>query len=322
MAREADFPQKVIEALAKRAGYRCSFPQCPNQTIGPSAEGPAKVASTGDAAHIVAASPGPGARRANNGLLSHEQLTAIENGIWMCAYHARAVDRDEITYSVAMLEKWRAIAEHKAFLRQQVGRDIDFGSRELSGILLAEESIELADLGEENRLVGEALLHCGVHEIWGDDLAKAVRDLAIEIIRNAFQHGSATHFSVSIEPKKIVMTDNGQVFRYDDVMLQERKSGGAVAMQRIVDQCSNRIVLSQTHNGQGNELTVALIHSFSDVPEVTECSYTPSREELYKLRLPIPSLPQCDGTVRSSVRMTSRLTICSLTASEWQAVNL
>jgi hypothetical protein len=294
MAREADFSLKVIEALAKRAGYRCSFPQCLNQTIGPSAEGPTKVSNTGDAAHIVAASSGAGARRANNGLLSNEKLTAIENGVWMCAYHARIVDRDEITYTIPMLEKWRAITEHKALLRQQLGRDIDFGLRELSGILLAEHKIELKTLGSENQEIGEALLHCGVHEIWGDSLAKAVRDLSIEMIRNAFQHGSAVRFSISIEPKRIVLKDDGVIFRYDEILIQERKSGGAAAIQRIMDQYSNRVVLSQTHSREGNQLTVALIHSLSDISEVTECSYTPTRKELYTLRLPIPTLPQCD----------------------------
>jgi hypothetical protein len=294
MSREADFPQTVKEALAKRAGYRCSFPGCPNQTIGPSAEGPTKVSNTGDAAHIVAASPGPGARRPNTGRLSNEKLMAIENGVWMCAYHARVVDRDEITYTIPMLEKWRAITEHKASLRQQLGRDIDFGLRELSGILLAEHKVELGALGSENQEIGEALLHSGVHEIWGDSLAKAVRDLSIEMIRNAFQHGSATRFSISVEPKRIVLKDDGQVFRYDDILAQERKSGGAAAMRRVIDQYSNRVVLSQTHNAQGNELTIALIHSLCDIPEVTECSYTLTRKELWALPLPIPSLPQCD----------------------------
>ena len=294
MAREADFPLKVIEALAKRADNRCSFPQCQNQTIGPSAESPISVSNTGDAAHIVAASQGPGARRANNGLLSNEELRSIRNGVWMCAYHARVVDRDEVTYTIPMLENWRAIAEHKASLRHRLGRDIDFGLRELSGILLAEHRIRLDTLGSENQEIGEAILHCGVHEIWGDRLAKAVRDLSIEMVRNAFQHGKAARISISIEPKRIVLTDDGQAFRYDDILLQKRRSGGAAAMQRIIGQFSNSVLVSQTHNGRGNETIVALIHSLSDIPAVTECSYSPTRHELYGLRRPIPSLPQCD----------------------------
>jgi len=58
MPRGADFPSNVIEALANRAGHRCSFPGCSMDTSGPSAEGPMKFSRTGDAAHIVAASSG------------------------------------------------------------------------------------------------------------------------------------------------------------------------------------------------------------------------------------------------------------------------
>ena len=138
-----------------------------------------KASNTGDAAHIVAASSGPGARRANNGALSTKELKSIENGVWMCTYHARLVDRDELTYTIQMLEKWREITEHKASLRQKLGREIEFGLHEPAGILLAEHKVELDTLGSENDEIGEALLYCCVHEIWGDNVAKAVRDLAI-----------------------------------------------------------------------------------------------------------------------------------------------
>ena len=38
MAQRDDFPPKVIKAIALRAGYRCSFPQCGQLTVGPSEE--------------------------------------------------------------------------------------------------------------------------------------------------------------------------------------------------------------------------------------------------------------------------------------------
>jgi len=254
-----------------------------------------KTSNTGDAAHIVAASSGPGARRANNGALSTEKLMAIENGVWMCAYHARLVDRDEVTYTVQMLEQWRAITEHKASLRQKLGKEIEFGPLEPAGVLLAEHKIELDTLGSENKEIGEALLYCCVHEIWGDNLAKAVRDLVIELARNAFQHGCATHFSMSIEHKNIVLSDDGQIFHPEDILVQERKSGGAAAMQRIFDQYSNQVVLSPVRRDhQGNELTIALIHSVRDIPDVTRCFYSPTRQELWTHNPAIPSLPQCD----------------------------
>jgi hypothetical protein len=126
MSREADFPLPVKEALAKRADNRCSFPQCPQATIGPSEEGPDKISNSGDAAHIVAASSGPGARRGNKNGLSPDQLKSIDNGIWMCTL-ARLIDRDEVTYTIPMLQLWRRVREQKARLRQQLGREIKFG---------------------------------------------------------------------------------------------------------------------------------------------------------------------------------------------------
>jgi hypothetical protein len=198
MPREADFPLAVKEALAKRADNRCSFPQCPQATIGPSEEGPDKISNSGDAAHIVAASSGPGARRANKNRLSPDQLKGIDNGIWMCATHARLIDRDEIIYTIPMLQLWRRIREQKAKLRQQLGREIEFGPARFADLPLVGDEIKLNGVGSENETVGNALLNSCVHEIWGKGLAEAVRDLAIELIRNAFGHGHATEFTLSI----------------------------------------------------------------------------------------------------------------------------
>lgn len=186
MARDADFPQKVIEVLAKRSGYRCSFPGCRQRTIGPSAEGPMSTSSTGEAAHIIAASTGTGARRASAGSLSIAQLASIENGIWMCSYHARLIDRDEATFTVQMLRQWRAVAERKASLSQQLGREVDFGTHDRAGIALSDCVIDIVGLTSENEQIGDALLYSGVHEIWGEQLARSVRDLTIELARNTF----------------------------------------------------------------------------------------------------------------------------------------
>jgi hypothetical protein len=137
MSRKADFNIDVKEALAKRADNRCSFPQCQASTIGPSAEGPKSTSNSGDAAHIVAASSGPGARRANNGCLSPQQLKDIDNGIWMCANHARLVDRDEVTYTIPMLKLWREIRELKAALRQTLGKAALYENLVAPPVLLA-----------------------------------------------------------------------------------------------------------------------------------------------------------------------------------------
>jgi hypothetical protein len=296
MSREADFSLAVKEALAKRADNRCSFPQCPQATIGPSEEGPDRISNSGDAAHIVAASPGPGARRANKNRLSADQLKDIDNGIWMCATHARLIDRDEVTYTIAMLRLWRQIREQKAGLRQQLGREIVFGPARSAELPLVEDEIKLEGVGSENETIGNAVLHSCVHEIWGKELAEAVRDLAIELVRNAFGHGYATEFSFSIQPRKIVLSDNGKPFHYEDILREQHKRGGAAAMQRLLGYHSDHVVLAPMHRGVGNELTIALIHRPDDIQEVTQCFHKFTERDIKTRNFSLPSLSGCDRT--------------------------
>ena len=98
-----------------RAGWQCSFAGCPQKTAGPSEEGPAAFAIVGDAAHICAAAPGPGARRYDE-TMTPEERSGIANAIWLCPTHARLIDRDEATYTADALramkvEREKACAE-------------------------------------------------------------------------------------------------------------------------------------------------------------------------------------------------------------------
>ncbi|HVV79114.1 MAG TPA: hypothetical protein VHD59_05815 [Pseudolabrys sp.] len=65
------------------------------------------------AAHISAAAPG-GARYDET--LTAEMRGDITNGIWLCQTHAKLVDDDELTYTVALLKEWKTVAEHMAAL--------------------------------------------------------------------------------------------------------------------------------------------------------------------------------------------------------------
>ena len=57
MSRQDDFSNDVKELLAKRAGVRCSNPNCRQPTSGPASESKKSV-NIGVVAHITAASPG------------------------------------------------------------------------------------------------------------------------------------------------------------------------------------------------------------------------------------------------------------------------
>ena len=87
----ADFTERVKRLLADRSGYRCSFPGCGKPTIGPGSESE-EVSSIGVAAHIFSAAPG-GPR--GTGQLPKSSLASVDNGIWLCAKHARIVDANQ-----------------------------------------------------------------------------------------------------------------------------------------------------------------------------------------------------------------------------------
>lgn len=56
MARD-EFSAETKDVLARRAGMRCSWPNCDQLTAGPR-EDPPKAVNVGVAAHICAAAPG------------------------------------------------------------------------------------------------------------------------------------------------------------------------------------------------------------------------------------------------------------------------
>ncbi|MDW3197469.1 MAG: hypothetical protein R8G66_34145 [Cytophagales bacterium] len=85
-------------------------------TIGPSAEAPDSVNNIGEAAHITAAAPG-GPRY--DATLTAEQRKDISNGIWLCGTHARMIDRDVVTWTVAHLQEVKR--RHEEIVLETIG---------------------------------------------------------------------------------------------------------------------------------------------------------------------------------------------------------
>jgi hypothetical protein len=108
-----DFTQATIRLIAQRAGLRCSFPNCPVLTTGPSLE-ENKTANQGTAAHIVSASPSEGPRADRK--MSSADRKAAANGIWLCATHARLIDSDEKRFTVVLLKQWKRDHEDRMAL--------------------------------------------------------------------------------------------------------------------------------------------------------------------------------------------------------------
>lgn len=127
MTNRHDFSQGTKRAVAARAGWHCSLEGCGKLTVGPSEEAPDAVTMLGKAAHITAASAGPGARRYDLNM-SREQREDISNAIWLCADHADLIDRDEITYSTTQLHAMKRAHEMAIARAVRAGSSADLAT--------------------------------------------------------------------------------------------------------------------------------------------------------------------------------------------------
>lgn len=106
-----DFTSSVKRTMADRVSWKCSFPECGKNTVGPNSGDPTKKINNGIAAHIHAAAPeGP---RYNPQMTSDERRH-ISNGIWMCRDHGNLIDADYTEYSASTLRDWKSQAEKRA----------------------------------------------------------------------------------------------------------------------------------------------------------------------------------------------------------------
>ena len=83
-----DFDDNTKEIIAKRAGFKCSFPGCNKSLVGPGTQNNEFI-TIGECAHIFSAAPkGP----RTDGRLSKDELKRPENGILLCRNHHKIVD--------------------------------------------------------------------------------------------------------------------------------------------------------------------------------------------------------------------------------------
>lgn len=162
-----EFSQKTKDTLAKRVGYKCSFPGCNRNTIGKSNKSNNSVINLGEAAHIYAASiNGP----RYNDRMSKEERTSIENGIWMCRQHAKIIDADYINYSPSTLLQWKENAENDNYKLLQ-----DFDKNNIHSI-----STTFIQLGEN--LVVEGFWKFINEDIWGFEFSNFIIGSINELI--------------------------------------------------------------------------------------------------------------------------------------------
>jgi hypothetical protein len=261
MSARDDFRAPVREVLARRVAFICSFPGCDALTIGPSSDADDGSVSVGVAAHITAAAEG-GPRYDVN--LSPEERASYANGIWMCQTHARFIDVD-LTFTADLLHEWKRAAEER--VRARIGVPASGIDRQLT--------FDLAEITHPevvNSLIGNALDRCGIARAWGKSEHGCVQDLLIEVARNALQHGGAKLVSLSIEPTRIALYDDGQEF--DPMALEIRRSysGGTLAVQQIRRAHPRDLFLAYSRQADGNELSILRIEALDAGQAMAPCT--------------------------------------------------
>ncbi|MCY9871657.1 HNH endonuclease signature motif containing protein [Vibrio barjaei] len=114
-----NFKQPVIKKLRDRVNDMCSNPDCRKVTKG--ADSDSGTTSIGEAAHIIAASSGNGAARADASV-SHDVKQSYDNGIWLCKNCHKMIDSDESKYTLEVLYRWKKQAEE--FSRTSLGKPL------------------------------------------------------------------------------------------------------------------------------------------------------------------------------------------------------
>lgn len=286
-----NFSAATKVALAKRVGYRCSYPSCNANTIGPSDESAEATASTGEAAHISAAAGGPGARRYRSGL-TPEQRSSIDNGIWCCNYHAKLIDTDEVIYTIPMLRQWKALAERRAQLRQAHGDKADAHWRELVTVGLAPDSVTLLSGGEISSHIGASVRHACLSEIYGQEVAHAVRDFLIEYARNALTHGCALTVEIAFASNLISVIDDGSEFSACTLSGPHARGGG-MAYKAMLENKHLGYISSRRLEGQ-NQLRIPIVVDPRDLPRVNPCAITVSSADIREGKVSVSKVSGCD----------------------------
>lgn len=248
------------------------------------------------ACHIHAASDGPSARRISPGTID---LTAIDNGIWMCFRHGKLIDTDETTYTVGQLRSWKQVAEFRADYRQRSSREPTPKEFLRAAVALPMAEVRLAGDGNHEAALKDLLDDSGAMLIWGRSTALTIRDFAVEITRNAFEHGKATNALVKLKTTGLEITDDGCSFDIFSLAAHPTRRGGAEALGHVLDGAATGLILTSRREGQQNINVLTLAsrfdRAFANSPCVSHIDPADVRVHAAKGE-PFEAIPGCAKT--------------------------
>lgn len=182
MSARDDFTELTKRQLAERVGWRCSFPDCGDITVGPSPDNNRDRINLGIAAHIRGAAPG-GARFDPN--MTSQQRRDIGNGIWMCRKHAALIDVNKSAFSVEQLHRMKNEAERLAY-----SQIFKIGTRQEDGDVILDPVEEF--VGKHRVFFGSKLKDENFFRVYNGVSSDAVvldgvAPICIEISKKAFR---------------------------------------------------------------------------------------------------------------------------------------
>ncbi|WP_417688562.1 hypothetical protein [Pseudidiomarina sp.] len=267
MSNRDDFTAATKRILAERSGFRCSYLGCPKATVGPSEESDTSVAKTGVACHITAAAPGG---KRYDPSLTPDQRRSISNGIWMCQTHSVEIDRDASRYTTQLLKHWKEVSETRADYAKNHGWDF-FDKYNFFPIeSLADINLNLSKSTESNRLIGNAINDSCLPQLWGKEQANIIRDLIIELYRNAFSHGNSKSFKVFISENKLQVSYDGNQFNIFDLLKHKDADGGADTLSAVIEEYSHDFVVNYSYESS-NEIIIHRVQDFDDLLSSLPC---------------------------------------------------
>jgi hypothetical protein len=243
VATRDDFPASVKDELARRAGFRCSRPDCRAPTSGPSDTSRTGASSVGVAAHITAAAPG-GPRY--DPCMTPRERQSASNGVWLCQNDAKMIDDDARRFNVSLLRGWRSTAERAASDEQ--GRPHPDNRLALRSIVPFERNLP-SDREELRTDLFEFLTDVGAVAVWGVRADLAYMTL-YEIALNALIHGAARSLSIESTEHVVTVHDDGASFG-----LPELRSGGRgahLALKYLEATATGSITVRHQRTDDGN----------------------------------------------------------------------
>jgi hypothetical protein len=106
-----EFTPAIRRAIERQARGHCSNPACRRLTHSSTSDGKGEI-SIGVASHICAAAPG-GPRYDPN--MTPEERRSVDNGMWLCDAHGRAVDAADSKFTVEELQKWKRLTDEDSW---------------------------------------------------------------------------------------------------------------------------------------------------------------------------------------------------------------